>query len=106
MLQYVKQGRITIEKVVEKMCHAPAQCFQVSKRGYIREGYHADLVLVDMNDTTKVSKENILYKCGWSPFEGHVFPASVRYTFVNGAVAYENGKVNDVVRGQRLLFDR
>ena len=106
MLQYVKQGKITIEKVVEKMCHAPAECFRVSKRGYIREGYHADLVLVDMNTTTTVSKENILYKCGWSPFEGHQFPASVRYTFVNGRIAYENGKVNDSIRGQRLVFDR
>lgn len=106
MLQYVKEGRITIEKVVEKMCHAPAQCFQIANRGYIREGYHADLVLVDMHETLKVTKENILYKCGWSPFEGHIFPASVKYTFVNGQVAYSNGKVNDSVRGQRLKFDR
>jgi dihydroorotase len=106
MLDYVKQGRISIEKVVEKMCHAPAQCFQIAQRGYIREGYFADLVLVDMNDTSTVSKENILYKCGWSPLEGHVFPASVRYTFVNGMIAYQNGKVNDGVRGQRLLFER
>jgi dihydroorotase len=106
MLQYVKEGRISIEKVVEKMSHAPAQCFQISKRGYIREGYHADLVLVDMKDTTNVSKNNILYKCGWSPFEGHDFPAAVRYTFVNGQIAYENGKVNDAVRGQRISFDR
>jgi len=106
MLQYVKQGKITLEKVVEKMCHAPAQCFQISKRGYIREGYHADLVLVDMNTTTTVSKENILYKCGWSPLEGHTFPASVRYTLVNGNVVYENGRVNDEVRGERLKFDR
>jgi len=106
MLQYVKQGRITIEKVVEKMCHAPAQCFQVAKRGYIREGYHADLVLVDMKEQTQVTKGNILYKCGWSPFEGHTFPASVRYTFVNGEIAYQSGKVNDDVRGQRLVFER
>jgi len=106
MLQYAQEGRITIEQVVEKMCHAPAQCFQVSKRGYIREGYHADLVLVDLNDRTTITKENILYKCGWSPFEGHTFPASVRYTFVNGEIAYENGKINDAVRGQRLIFER
>lgn len=106
MLQYVKQGRISIEKVVEKMCHAPAQCFQISKRGYIREGYHADLVLVDLNNTTTVNKENILYKCGWSPFEGHVFPAAVCYTLVNGNVVYENGRVNDGIKGQRLTFDR
>lgn len=106
MLQYVKEGRISLEKVVEKMCHAPAQCFQIAGRGYIREGYSADLVLVNLGLGTTVSKNNILYKCGWSPFEGHTFPASVQYTFVNGAVAYENGKVNDAVRGQRMRFDR
>lgn len=106
MLQYVKQGRISFEKVVEKMCHAPAQCFLIEKRGYLREGYWADMVLVDMNKGTTVTKENILYKCGWSPFEGHEFPASVKYTFVNGNVAYENGRVNDDVRGKRLMFAR
>lgn len=106
MLQYVKEGRISIEKVVEKMAHAPATCFQIAKRGYIREGYHADLVLVDMNGGYTVSKSNILYKCGWSPFEGHAFPATVHTTFINGEVAYTNGKVNDSVRGQRLRFDR
>lgn len=106
MLDYVKQGKITIEKVVEKMCHAPAQCFSISERGYIREGYAADLVLADLNNTTTVTKENILYKCGWSPLEGHVFPANIRYTFVNGDIAYDNGRVNDTVRGERLTFDR
>jgi len=106
MLQYVREGKISIEKVVEKMSHAPAQCFRIEKRGYIREGYYADLVLVDMNNSTKVSKENILYKCGWSPFEGHVFPAEIKYTLVNGQIAYENGRLNDTVRGQRLSFDR
>ena len=106
MLQYAKEGMITIEKVVEKMCHAPAQCFTISKRGFIREGYHADLVLVNINKTITVSKENILYKCGWSPLEGHQFPASVQFTFINGGIAYENGKVNDTIRGQRLAFDR
>ncbi len=106
MLQYAQQGKITIEKVVEKMCHAPAICFQIQKRGYIREGYHADMVLADLNGHTKVTKENILYKCGWSPFEGHDFPASIRYTIVNGNVVFENGVVNDSVLGQRILFDR
>jgi dihydroorotase len=106
MLEYAKQGRITIEKVVEKMCHAPAQCFQIANRGYIREGFFADLVLVDLNATTTVKKENILYKCGWSPLEGHTFPAAVKYTFVNGGIAYEDGKVNDAVRGQRITFNR
>ncbi len=106
MLEYAKAGKISVEKVVEKMCHAPAICFQIEKRGYIREGYWADIVLVDMNSNTKVSKDNLLYKCGWSPLEGHDFPAEIRYTLVNGEIAYENGRVNDTVRGKRLSFDR
>ncbi|MBA3829968.1 MAG: dihydroorotase [Taibaiella sp.] len=106
MLQYVKEGKITIEKVAEKMSHAPAQCFSIAERGYIREGYFADLVLVDINRPQEVTKKNILYKCGWSPFEGHSFPASIIYTLVNGEVAYEHGNVNDTVRGQRLSFNR
>ena len=106
MLEMYHQHKISIERIVEKFCHAPADCFQIANRGYIREGYFADLVLVDMNARTKVSKENILYKCGWSPFEGHEFPAAVRYTFVNGEIAYENGRVNDGVRGRRLAFER
>lgn len=106
MLQYVKDGRISIEKVVEKMSHAPAICFQIKERGYIREGYAADLVLVDMNGATSVSKDDLFYKCGWSPFEGHSFPARITHTLVNGAVVYENGQVFESVRGQRLQFDR
>jgi dihydroorotase len=106
MLQAVKEGKIPLEKVVDKMCHAPATCFQIKERGYIREGYFADLVLVNMNETYKVTKDNLLYKCGWSPFEGHTFPATITHTFVNGEVAYESGKVNDAVRGQRLQFNR
>lgn len=106
MLQYVKQGKISIEKVVEKMSHTPAICFQIAERGYIREGYWADLVLVDMKNPYTVTKDNILYKCGWSPFEGHSFPATVKYTLVSGQIAYENGTINDSVRGQRLRFDR
>jgi dihydroorotase len=106
MLEYVKKGKITIEKVAEKMSHAPAICFEIAERGYIREGYYADLVLVDLNDQTTVSKSNILYKCGWSPFEGHDFPAAVKYTFVNGNIAFENGRLNEEVRGMRLRFDR
>jgi len=106
MLQYVKEGRISIGKVVEKMSHAPAQCFQIAERGYIREGYHADLVLVNMNEAYTVSKQNILYKCGWSPFEGHSFPATVHTTFINGEKAYEKGRLYDDVRGERLRFDR
>lgn len=106
MLEFVKQEKLTIEKLVEKMCHAPAQCFQLAERGYIREGYFADLVLVDLNKPTTVNKKNILYKCGWSPFEGHTFPAAITHTLVNGTVVYENGKINDTVKGQRLLFER
>lgn len=106
MLEYVKAGKISIEKVVEKMSHTPAICFRLKDRGYIREGYAADLVLVDMNGGTKVSKENILYRCGWSPFEGHTFPARITHTLVNGAVVYENGQVFESVKGQRLRFER
>ncbi len=106
MLQYMKKGRITLEKVVEKMCHAPAICFQIAERGFIREGYFADLVLVDLSAPTKVSKENLQYHCNWSPFEGQEFRASIRYTFINGNIAYENGIINTDVRGMRLLFDR
>lgn len=106
MLEYVKAGKISLEKVVEKMCHAPAKCFQVEKRGYIREGYHADLVMVDLNGATKVTKDNILYKCGWSPLEGKTFPAQVVRTFVNGNIVYENGRVDTTIKGQRMLFRR
>jgi len=106
MIKYVKEGKLSLEKVVEKMCHAPARCFNVKDRGYIREGYHADLVLVDLGTFTTVTKENILYKCGWSPLENEILPAQVRYTFVNGDIVYENGKVNDSIRGQRLVFNR
>ncbi len=106
MLHYHKQGRISLEKIAEKMSHAVAECFQVSERGYIREGYHADLVIVDMNQSTRVSKENILYKCGWSPLENFVFPASITHTFVSGHLAWENGKFNESQQGQRLKFIR
>jgi len=104
MLHYVKEGRISIEKVVEKMCHAPAECFHIEERGYLREGYWADLVLVDPNESYTVSKNNILYHCGWSPLEGVTLPASISHTFVNGNVVFENGVVNDAERGMRLRF--
>ncbi|MEY3245509.1 MAG: hypothetical protein RL253_666 [Bacteroidota bacterium] len=106
MLQYVKEGKISLEKVVEKMSHAPARCFQIAERGFIREGYYADLVLVDRNNTTTAKKENILYKCGWSPLEGFQFPATIEKTFVNGYPVYENGKVDASYRGMRLKFNR
>ena len=106
MLHYVKAGRISIEKVAEKMSHAVAECFNVEKRGYIREGYFADLVLIDMGRSTTVSRDNLLYKCGWSPLEGFTFPATVTHTFVSGILVYENGSLNESQKGQRLTFNR
>ncbi len=106
MLHYHKLGRISLEKIVQKMSHAVADCFQVKDRGYIREGYHADLVIVDLGASTKVSKENILYKCGWSPLEGTEFPARITHTFVNGHLVYGNGSFDESIKGNRLQFDR
>ena len=106
MLHYYKQGIISAEKIAEKMSHAVAQCFQIKERGYIREGYFADLVVVDMNKSYKVTADNILYKCGWSPLENFSFPASIDTTMVNGNIVYENGMVNASHRGQRLMFNR
>ena len=106
MLYYVKQHKISLEKVVEKMSHAPAQCFQIKERGYIREGYFADLVMVDMDRSNTVKKENILYKCGWSPLEGFVFPATITNTFVNGHLVYGNGVFDESKQGMRLQFER
>lgn len=105
MLQMVKQGVFSLEKVVEKMCHAPAELFRIEKRGFIRPGYYADLVLVDPNREWMVNADNILYKCGWSPFEGTKFSASVLQTWVNGKLVYDNGQFDETVRGKRLLFD-
>lgn len=106
MLFYVQQGKISIEKVVEKMSHNVATCFEIKDRGFIREGYMADLVLVDMNEAYTVSKENILYKCGWSPLEGFKMPASITHTFVNGHLAFSNNGFDESVKGDRLLFER
>jgi len=106
MLHYYKEGRISLEKIVEKMSHAVADCFQVKERGYIREGYHEDLVMVDLNNSSTVSKDNILYKCGWSPLENFTFPASITHTFINGHLVYDNGKWNESQMGQRLKFER
>jgi len=106
MLAFVKQEKISLEKVVEKMCHNPAICFQVENRGFIREGYFADLVLVDLDKPWEVNKDNILYKCGWSPFEGETFNAQITHTFVNGHIAYEYGSFDETRRGMRLTFDR
>jgi dihydroorotase len=106
MLEQVKEGWISLEKVVEKMSHAPAICFQIVKRGFIREGYFADLVLVDLNKSWLATRNNNLYKCGWSPFEGTTFSSTVISTFVNGAKVYHNGSFNESYRGERLLFNR
>ncbi len=106
MLSYVKAGKMTIEKLVEKMCHAVSTCFQVDNRGYIREGYYADLVMVDMNKPYKVSGENILYKCRWSPLEGNIFPASITHTFVNGNLVFANGSFDESKNGKRLKFNK
>jgi dihydroorotase len=106
MLHYVKQGKISLEKVVEKMSHCVAKCFQIENRGFIREGYYADLAMVDLNEPTTVTKENILYKCGWSPLEGFTFPASIKNTFVNGHLVYGNGAHDESQKGHRLTFKR
>ncbi|MFI0429939.1 dihydroorotase [Mariniflexile sp. HMF6888] len=106
MLEMHHKGKISIEKIVEKMCHNPAILFQIEKRGYIKEGYFADLVLVDLNNPWTVKKENILYKCGWSPFEGTTFRSRITHTFVNGSLVYQNSKFNDVKAAKRLTFNR
>lgn len=106
MLELYHQQKISLEKIVEKMCHAPADIFHINKRGYIREGYWADLVIVDLKNKWKVTKDNILYKCKWSPFEGQTFNSKITHTFVNGNLVFGNGKFNESVKGIRLLFDR
>lgn len=106
MLELHKSGKISLEKVVEKMCHSPASCFQIEDRGFIREGYFADLVLVDINKSWTVNKNNILYKCGWSPFEGQVFSSSVVSTLVSGHCVYQNGTFDESKKGMRLTFLR
>jgi len=105
MLEFAHKGKISVEKVVEKMCHAPADVFQVEKRGYIRKGYFADLVLLSEEEWT-VNKENILYKCAWSPFEGDRYHYKVDQTFVNGQLVYNQGQIDETIRGQRLTFNR
>jgi dihydroorotase len=106
ILEFVQQERIPIEKVVEKMCHNPAILFQVEKRGYIKEGYFADLVLVDMDNDWVVKKDNIFYKCGWSPMEDVGYGSKVMKTFVNGHLAYEDGQFDESQKGERLVFNR
>ncbi|TAE49702.1 MAG: dihydroorotase [Bacteroidetes bacterium] len=104
MLELASQGLWSVPFVVEKMCHAPAQCFRLKNRGYIREGYHADLVLVDPDAPWQVNPANLRYKCGWSPFEGQTFRSKVETTIVSGRVVYHQGQIDDAVRGERLRF--
>lgn len=106
MLQAVKNKKISLEKVVEKMCHNPSKIFKLKNRGFIKKGFYADLVLVDTNKSQKVTKDNILYKCGWSPFEGTIFDATITHTFVNGNLIFNQGKFNHKIKGKRLIFDR
>lgn len=106
MFEAHHQGKISVEKIVEKMCHNPAKIFKIEKRGFIKEGYFADIAIVNAYLPWNVKKENILYKCGWSPFEGYNFKSRVTHTFVNGKLVYANGKVKETKAGQRLLFDR
>jgi dihydroorotase len=106
LFEKYQQGKISLEKIVQKMCHNPAILFQIDKRGYLREGYYADLVVVDPNSKWKVDKSNIAYKCQWSPFEGTTFSSRITHTFVNGHLAYYNGQFSEQRNAKRLTFDR
>lgn len=106
MLELSTRGHFTRTQVVEKMCHAPAALFGVARRGYLREGYYADIAIIDPRRPYTVTPDKILSRCGWSPLEGHTYPHSITHTLVNGVVAYENGTINDNCRGQLLLFER
>jgi dihydroorotase len=106
MIDLAKEGHISLELIAEKTAHAVADCFQIEERGYIREGYWADLAIVDLNKPQTVSKENVLYQCGWSPLEGHTLSATVEHTFVSGHLAYSKGSFNEAIKGKRLLFNR
>jgi dihydroorotase len=106
LLEYYHQGKISLENIVQKFCHNPAILFNVHKRGFIREGYKADLVLLNTQSPWTISKDNILYKCGWSPFEGTTFQSQIEKTFVNGQLIYDNFKFNDIQNAQRLEFER
>ncbi|RAJ19273.1 dihydroorotase [Gelidibacter algens] len=106
MIESYHNGKISLEKIAEKMCHNPAILFQIEKRGYIKPGYYADLAIVDINSPWTVKKDNIIYKCGWSPFENTLFKSRITHTFVNGALVYKNFKFLDVKAGKRLTFIR
>lgn len=104
MLEFYHQGKISLERIIEKMCHAPADCFHVRERGYLREGWWADIAIVDIDKKWTVQKENILYKCNWSPFENHTFRGKVESTIVSGHLAWHDGQLFEEVKGERLLF--
>jgi len=106
MLEFYKQGKISLEMIVQKMCHNVAEMFEIDRRGFIREGYYADLVLVDLNQSYTVDKSNLLYKCGWSPFEGTTFGSVITHTLVNGHVVFQNGRFDESKFGMRLMFNR
>ena len=106
MIQHFLNNKISLQKIVTKMCHNPADLFQIHRRGYIRKGYYADIVLLDLNSPWKVEKKNILYKCKWSPFEGITFDSKVTHTFINGKLVFENGKFDDSFRGREITFNR
>jgi dihydroorotase len=105
MLEFYKQNLISLEKIVEKMCHNPAILYKMTKRGFIREGYYADLTLVDLNSPWTVAKENLLYKCGWSPLEGTTFKTKINKTFVNGNLVYDNGEFYEQEKGKEIEFE-
>lgn len=106
MLEFHKQGKISLEKIAQKMAHSVADCFEINRRGYIREGYWADLVLVDLSEKTLVTKDSLYAKCGWSPFEGTEFSSKITHTIVSGNVVFNNGKFDEINKGQRLTFER
>jgi dihydroorotase len=103
LIEFYKQGSISLEKIAEKMCHNPATLYRIDKRGFIREGYYADLTIVDLDASYTVSKKNILYKCGWSPLEGTTFHSIITHTFVNGHLVYENGHFHETKKGMALM---
>lgn len=106
MLELYHKKVFSLETVVERMCHAPAVLYNIAKRGFIREGYHADITLIDLHNPFTVERKDVLSKCGWSPFEGETFQSRISHVFVNGQLAYENGKINDDIKGERLAFNR
>ena len=106
MLDFVNKGKIPIEKVVEKMCHNPAILFSVERRGFIKEGYYADLVLIDLKKDEKILKENLLYKCGWSPLEGKIFKGCITHTIVNGHLQYHNGIFSNKRNAKQIKYKR